>query len=107
MNQSHKEPDPRYPIGTYLNLTADELLKGQDLKGVVMAFLGTTRPAPDSGWNQLAHGVGPRIRIRHVSINEIPYRAGRLELPELPKPYLVTAKPVQPSIPEWNKPEVA
>lgn len=95
-------PDPRYPIQTHLNITAEELLKGQDPKGIVMCFFRLNPHSPTADWPHRA-----RILIREIAVEEIPYRAGHLEWPAIPKLVPITVKVAKPHIPEWESPEVA
>lgn len=81
-------PDPRYPIGTHLNLTAEKLVAGQDPKGMVMCFFR----------------LSARIQIRNISVDRARYAAGHIQIPKLQP---ITIRPVKPNIPEWTSPEVA
>lgn len=105
-------PDPRYPIGTHINTTAAGLREGQDLRGQIMSFFRHTDTPTGSNWNVLAKGVGPRIRIRAVTIDNQAYRRGdhdcaAMGLVEIPKIERITIRPVKPSAPEWTNPKVA
>jgi hypothetical protein len=65
------------------NLTADDLLAGQDPKGLVMCFF--------------KHA--DRVRIRAIRVNGIDYRGGRLVAPPLDQETGCTAEEMAAPIP--------